>query len=88
MAIALGELGQPGPMWEVFEETRARAERLRYVYALLVLDSMTVPWLAMAGRFDEAEARLTSMIELRHPVLAAPGGRRHPGQLPGARALA
>jgi hypothetical protein len=51
-------------MWEVFEETRARAERLRYVYALLVLDSMTVPWLCMAGRFDEAEKRLTAMIEL------------------------
>jgi hypothetical protein len=64
MAIALGELGQPASMWEVFEEARARAERLRYVYALLVLDSMTVPWLAMAGRFEEAEGRLTSMIEL------------------------
>src|SRR5690349_22453862 len=29
---SLGELGQPVPMWEVFEETRGRAERLRYVY--------------------------------------------------------
>jgi hypothetical protein len=51
-------------MWEVFDETRAQAERLRHVYALLVLDSMTVPWLCMAGRFDEADRRLTAMIEL------------------------
>ena len=64
LTIVLGELGRPDRMWEVLDATRRQAERLRHVYGLLVLDSMVVPWLCMAGRFEEAEARLTSMIEL------------------------
>ncbi len=28
---------------------------MQFPYGLLVLDSLEVPWLAMAGRFDEAE---------------------------------
>ena len=35
---------------------RDRAERLHLPYGLLVLDTLELPWLAMAGRFDEGEA--------------------------------
>jgi len=63
-AIVLGELGRPREMWRVVEATRERAVRLRLVYSVLALDSMVVPWLCLAGRFDEAEARLISTIDL------------------------
>jgi ATP/maltotriose-dependent transcriptional regulator MalT len=66
LTIVLGELGRVAEMREMLEVARDRAERLQFPYGLLVLDSMEVAWLAMAGRFDEAEAcidRLGRLIQ-------------------------
>ena len=64
VAIVLGELGRPREMWQAVEEARAKAEALRHVYTLLVLDSMVVPWLCMRGEFAEAEAKIAHTIDL------------------------
>lgn len=63
-AVAYGELGRPQEMWETASAARDYATRLRLPYGLMVLESLEVPWLAMAGRFDEGEARLASLMEL------------------------
>ena len=63
-AVAYGELGRPQEMWETASVARDYATRLRLPYGLMVLESLEVPWLAMAGRFEEGEARLASLLEL------------------------
>ena len=63
-AVAYGELGRPQEMWETASVARDYAIRLRLPYGLMVLESLEVPWLAMAGRFEEGEARLASLLEL------------------------
>ncbi|MCF6378415.1 AAA family ATPase [Nocardioides KLBMP 9356] len=56
--VVLGELGRVAEMWETEAGARAEAERLRLTYGVVVLDSLVVGWLAMAGRAEEAvEAR-------------------------------
>jgi hypothetical protein len=55
-AVVLGELGRPQEMVEAAELARREAERLRIPYGLLVIDNLLLPWLAMAGRFDECDA--------------------------------
>lgn len=78
-AVALGELGRPAQMWRAVEVARAEAERLRLPYGLLVLDNLVLPWMAMAGRFDECDAlleriqRLDSQITLEQSEDAAAG---------------
>jgi DNA-binding SARP family transcriptional activator len=57
-AAVASELGDIRTQREVSERARRRAERQRHVYALMLLDTLDVPWLAMAGRFEEAEAAL------------------------------
>ena len=46
----------PQDMWAAVAVARAEAERQRMLYGLMVLDSLVLPWHAMAGRFDECEA--------------------------------
>ena len=71
-AVVLGELGRVGEMWETVAHARVEAERLRVVYALLVLDAMVISWHAMAGEFERCQEvfdgllRLSSGASLRH----------------------
>ncbi len=67
-AIALGEAGRPLQMREVIARTRVEADRLRLAYAQLVLDGLEIPWLAMAGRFEECAAMLDRMRRLEQTV--------------------
>ena len=53
-AVVYGELGRPAEMFEAAEMARREAERLRIHYGLLVIDNLLLPWLAMAGRFEES----------------------------------
>ncbi len=57
-AVVYGELGRPAEMFAAAEVARREAERLRIHYGLLVIDNLLLPWLAMAGRFDDVEATL------------------------------
>jgi hypothetical protein len=54
-AVVLGELGRPADMFAASEHARAEAERLQIPYGLLVIDNLLLPWLAMAGRFEECQ---------------------------------
>jgi DNA-binding SARP family transcriptional activator len=54
-AVVYGELGRPVEMFAAAEVARREAERLRIHYGLLVIDNLLLPWLAMAGRFDDCE---------------------------------
>ena len=54
-AVAAGELGELAIMDDAVAEARAEADRLRHIYAQLVLDSLEVSWSAMRGRFDDVE---------------------------------
>ena len=63
-AVAHSELGQLPEMWAAAEAARTHATRLRLPYGLVVLDTLELPWLAMAGRFEEGEERLASVIRL------------------------
>jgi hypothetical protein len=77
--VVLGELGRPAEMWEAAAEAREVAERLRLAYALLVLDSLVIPWHAMAGEFDRCRqvfdglARIVSAASLKHSEDAVAG---------------
>ena len=68
VTVVLGELGRIPEMWEMLAVARERAERLQFPYGLLVLDSMEAPWLAMAGRLDEAEVLLERLGRLVQDV--------------------
>ena len=63
-SVVLGELGRPHEMWAAVEVARAEAERQRMLYGLMVLDSLVLPWHAMAGRFAECEALIDSISRL------------------------
>ena len=52
-AVAAGELGEVEVLDECLTEAREEADRLRHIYAQLVLDSLEVSWAAMRGRFDD-----------------------------------
>lgn len=67
-AVALGEAGRPLEMREVIAQARAEADRLRLAYAQLVLDGLEIPWLAMAGRFEECAAMLDRMRRVERTV--------------------
>ncbi|MDI6908555.1 BTAD domain-containing putative transcriptional regulator [Nocardioides sp.] len=54
-AVAAGELGDLAVLDDSLARARAEANRLRHIYAQLVLDSLEVSWAAMQGRFDEVE---------------------------------
>jgi pentatricopeptide repeat protein len=57
----LSELGRVDEMAAAAAVTRVEAERLHIPYGELVLGAVTMPWLAMAGRFDEAVELLDRM---------------------------
>jgi DNA-binding SARP family transcriptional activator len=63
-AVVASELGLVDEMWEHAAVARDWANRLRLPYGLIVLDSLELPWLAMAGRFDECEERMANIIRL------------------------
>lgn len=63
-AVVAGELGLLEEMWEHAVVARDWAKRLRLPYGLIVLDSLELPWLAMAGRFDECEQRMADIVRL------------------------
>ena len=60
-AVVAGELGLPSEMWEHAAVARDAAERQRLPYGIIVLDSLLLPWLAMAGRFEECGERLDNI---------------------------
>jgi hypothetical protein len=70
--VALGELGRPAEMFDAIAEARAEAERLRIPYGLIVLDGLSLSWLALAGRFEECDEvlarieRLDEQMSLEH----------------------
>ncbi|MEP9385305.1 BTAD domain-containing putative transcriptional regulator [Nocardioides cheoyonin] len=70
-AGVLAELGRPHEMLAAVADARAIAERLRIIFGLVMLDQIELPWLALAGRLDEAEERLavlrSRVRELSHP---------------------
>jgi hypothetical protein len=51
-------------MWDEIRHTREIAEPRRLVYALIVLGELESPWLAMQGRFAEAERIIEARREL------------------------
>jgi hypothetical protein len=63
-AVVAGELGLVEEMWEHAVVARDWARRLRLPYGLIVLDSLELPWLAMAGRFDDCEQRMADIVRL------------------------
>ena len=63
-AVAHGECGNVAQMWATAAEARAQAERLHLPYGLVVLDTLELPWLVMAGRFDEGEATLERVARI------------------------
>jgi hypothetical protein len=77
--VVLGELGMTDEMWSTLATARAEAERLRMPYGLIVLETLQVPWLAMAGRFEEAEARLPVIQRLGEQMSMAQAGDAHAG---------
>ena len=76
-AVAHGECGHLPEMWKVAAEARDQAERLHLPYGLVVLDTLELPWLVMAGRFEEGEAAARARGSARRAdVAAADRGRR------------
>jgi DNA-binding SARP family transcriptional activator len=71
-AEAAGELGDIGVLDECLVEGRAEADRIRHVYAQLVLDSIEVSWLALRGDFEAVEKRISDMIAIGQ-VVTIPG---------------
>lgn len=57
-AAALGEAGRLGEMWSQAASARAEAEELRIPFGELALDGLELPWLAMAGRWEECDRHL------------------------------
>lgn len=64
LAVALGELGQRSRQREMLALAFPEARRLHLPYALLVLETMEIPWLTMEGRADDAEAAVARVVEL------------------------
>jgi DNA-binding SARP family transcriptional activator len=58
------ELGRVADMRDEIRQVSELAEPRRLAYALIVLTELESPWLAMQGRFDEAEQLLEQRREL------------------------
>jgi hypothetical protein len=63
-AIVEGELGMVQARRATAALAQREASRLRHQFALVMLEAMELPWLAMAGSFDECEQRLAGMHRL------------------------
>jgi DNA-binding SARP family transcriptional activator len=70
-AVVASELGLVEEMWEHAAVAHDEAQRLRLPYGLIVLDSLALPWLAMAGRFEECEQRMADIIALDQQMTLA-----------------
>ncbi len=64
LSIALAEIGRPDAMWEQYDLVRPIAAAMHLDYALLVLDSMVVPWLAMRGELERCEQMMGDLVEV------------------------
>jgi DNA-binding SARP family transcriptional activator len=62
--VQYSETGRPTDMWAEYAGVRAEAERLRLPFGLIVLDVLVLPWLAMAGRFEECGELLAGIERL------------------------
>ncbi len=62
-AITAMETGRIEHLRGDVSAARTDAERLRLLFPLVVLDTLHLPWLAMGGRFDEAEELLASTLD-------------------------
>jgi DNA-binding SARP family transcriptional activator len=62
--VQYSETGRPADMWAEYAGVRAEAERLRLPFGMIVLDVLVLPWLAMAGRFEECEELLAGIQRL------------------------
>ena len=67
-AVAAGELGELETLEAAIAGARAESDRLRHVYAQLVLDSLEVSWSAMRGRFDDVEKIIGHMQSIGEVV--------------------
>ena len=72
-------------MWQSWAHAMAEAERLHLPYGQLVLESLALPWLAMAGDFDAAEAALVRIIALDNRMSLEHSGDATAGALIGLR---
>lgn len=61
-AVAAGELGDIAVLDECLAAGRAEADRVRHVYAHLLLDSIETAWAAMRGDFEEAAKHTEHLI--------------------------
>ena len=61
-AVAAGELGEIAVLDECLLTGRAEADRVRHVYAHLLLDSIETAWAAMRGDFDEAAKHTEHLV--------------------------
>jgi hypothetical protein len=64
LAIGAQETGRIDEMDEQIAIARAEAERLRLAAPLVALGWLEVPWLALRGRFAEAEQRFAATVEV------------------------
>lgn len=67
-AVAAGELGDMAALEESIAIARTEADRVRHVYAYLLLDSIEVAWAAMRGRRDEVAKHLEHLAGLGEVV--------------------
>ncbi|CCH76795.1 Transcriptional activator domain [Nostocoides japonicum T1-X7] len=70
-AATLNELGLVDELWVAVEEGRQEAERLKIPFGHLVLDTLELPWRAMAGDSGRCEELLAS-IRRGQTLLAIP----------------
>ncbi|GAB3258051.1 BTAD domain-containing putative transcriptional regulator [Nocardioides dilutus] len=80
LAVALGELGERARQREVLALAFPEARRLHLPYALLVLETMEIPWLGMAGRIEELKDALERVIEITATNAPAAGRGRRDGR--------
>ncbi|WP_345525536.1 BTAD domain-containing putative transcriptional regulator [Nocardioides endophyticus] len=71
-AEAAGEIGDVAALEESLVEGRAEADRIRHVYALLVLDSIEISWSAMRGQFEVVDKLVADMAAIGE-VVTIPG---------------
>ena len=83
--VVEAELGLVDQMWQSWAHAMAEAERLHLPYGQLVLESLALPWLAMAGDFDAAEAALVRIIALDNRMSLEHSGDATAGALIGLR---
>jgi DNA-binding SARP family transcriptional activator len=63
-AVVEAELGRVPQLRAALAVAQREAGRLRHQYALMILEAIEVPWLAMAGREQECDERLSRMQRL------------------------